>query len=169
MRSGAKPGVGTVQQGLAPGWPDTAGKGPVRVRVGDGVVPGRTVGVLVAVAPDGDVGVAVAPGCGVLVAPGCGVLVGSGCAVLVAVGPPLGRVGVGVSVGTVWKSGDWSGNAQAPGMMASMPKANRPAATQARDRDHLKRLSGERLLEVGIDYCPIAGRCSAVRVGCHKG
>ncbi len=126
------------------------------------VAPGGGVGVLVAVAPGGGVGVlvAVAPGGGVgvlvAVAPGggVGVLVAEG----VAVAPTPGRVGVGVNVGTVWKSGAWVGNAQTPGMTARSPRTNRPTTAVATARAKGKRLLEVKLRGDGIGYCPVAGR-----------
>ncbi len=107
--------------------------------------------VLTAVAPSGGVAVltAVAPGGGVRV------LVAAG----VAVAPAPGRVGVGVSVGTVWKSGAWAGNAHAPGMVANKPNTNSPATAKAMARGKSKRLLDGSLVRGRIRYCPIPGRC----------
>jgi hypothetical protein len=131
------------------------------------VAPGGGVAVAGAVAPGGGVAVAgaVAPGGGVAVAGvvAAGVLLAAG----VAVAPVPGRVGV--SVGTVWKSGDWAGSAHAPGITASSPRTNRPTTAEATARDTGKRLWEVRLRGDGIGYCPIAGRRWVVRTGCHKG
>jgi len=126
---GAKPGVGTVQQVL--------GRTAVvltAARVAVAVVVAVVVVVALAVA------VGVLPGGGVSVGcPGPGVSVGlPGLGVLVA--PEAG--GVGVIVGTVWKSGDWLGNAHALGMAARSKIPNTMTTVQVRVRRAAGRLDG---------------------------